>query len=162
MGAAHRSDVRDLIARAHALLEASGAVGPVVAEIDDLRLCKGDQVMALKNRYDIGILNGDVGEIIGAAGDANHRTKLIFPSGLSDMTTANFISQLVGDEAVRSEIEDRRLLTPAGARRSPTDRSPASSTPFLPPHVLRSACPGDALVTHGSLPPAWIEKRRGQ
>jgi ATP-dependent exoDNAse (exonuclease V) alpha subunit len=69
MGAAHRSDVRDLNARAHALLEASGAVGPVVAEVDDLRLCKGDQVMTLKNRYDIGILNGDVGEIVGAAGD---------------------------------------------------------------------------------------------
>ncbi len=68
MGAAHRSDVRDLNARAHALLEASGAVGPVVAEVDDLRLCQGDQVMALKNRYDIGILNGDVGEIVGAVG----------------------------------------------------------------------------------------------
>ena len=69
MGAAHRSDVRDLNARAHALLEASGAVGPVVAEIDDLRLCEDDRVMALKNRYDIGVLNGDVGEIVGATGD---------------------------------------------------------------------------------------------
>jgi type IV secretion system protein VirD4 len=90
----------------------------------------------------------------------NHRTKLIFPSGLSDMTTAKFISDLVGDEAVRSEIEDRRLLTPASGRRSPGDRTPASSTPFLPPHVLRSASPGDALVIHGSLPSAWIPARR--
>ena len=86
----------------------------------------------------------------------NYRTKLIFPSGLSDMTTAKFISELVGDEAVRSEIEDRRLLTPTSGRRSPGDRSPASSTPFLPPHVLRAASPGDALVIHGSLPPAWV------
>ena len=86
----------------------------------------------------------------------NHRTKLIFPSGLSDMTTAKFISDLIGDEAVRSEIEDRRPLTTAGARRSPSDRSPASSAPFLPPHVLRSANPGDALLIHGSLPPAWV------
>jgi type IV secretion system protein VirD4 len=89
----------------------------------------------------------------------NHRTKLIFPSGLSDMTTANFISDLVGDEAVRSEIEDRRLLAPTGGRRSPDDRSPASSLPFLPPHVLRSANSGDALVIHGSLPPAWVHRR---
>ena len=87
----------------------------------------------------------------------NHRTKLIFPSGLSDMTTASYISDLVGDEAVRGEIEERRLLTPASGRRFP-DRSPATSTSFLPPHVLRTANPGDALVVHGGLPPAWIQR----
>ena len=69
MGAGHRSDARALNARAHALLESSGDVGPLVAEIDDLRLCKGDQVITLKNRYDLGILNGDVGEIIGAVSE---------------------------------------------------------------------------------------------
>ncbi len=90
----------------------------------------------------------------------NHRTKLIFPSGLSDMTTASYISDLVGDEAVRGEIEDRRLLTPASGRRSPGDRTPASSTAFLPPHVLRSAAPGDALLIHGGICPAWVRANR--
>lgn len=69
IGAAHRSDVRDLNARAHALLEASGQLGPLVAEIDDMRLCEGDQVMTLRNRYDIGVLNGDVATVVGATGD---------------------------------------------------------------------------------------------
>jgi type IV secretion system protein VirD4 len=90
----------------------------------------------------------------------NHRTKLIFPSGLSDMSTANFISQLVGDEAVRGEIDDRSLLRQIGGHQSPSDRAPASSTPFLPPHVLRTANPGDALVIHGSLPPVWVQTSR--
>jgi ATP-dependent exoDNAse (exonuclease V) alpha subunit len=67
MGAAHRSDARDLNARAHALLEASGHVGPVVVEVDDTRLCVGDEVITLKNRYDIGILNGDVGVVLSAS-----------------------------------------------------------------------------------------------
>ena len=36
---------------------------------------------------------------------------------------------------MRSEIEDRRLLSPVNGRRSPGDRSPASSTPVPPaPH----------------------------
>lgn len=69
MGAGHLSDARDLNAHAHALLESSGFLGSLVAEVDDLRLCKGDQVIALKNRYDLGVLNGDVGEIVGAVGD---------------------------------------------------------------------------------------------
>ncbi|MGK2886846.1 MAG: type IV secretory system conjugative DNA transfer family protein [Rhodococcus sp. (in: high G+C Gram-positive bacteria)] len=32
----------------------------------------------------------------------NHRTKLVFPSGLSDLSTIEYISALVGDEHVRS------------------------------------------------------------
>lgn len=98
-------------------------------------------------------------EIYGRHADTvltNHRTKLIFPSGLSDGSTAEYISHLVGDEHVRGEIEEQRLFATSGARRSPYDRIPASQTRFLPPHVLRTARPGDALVIHGHLPPAWI------
>ncbi len=87
----------------------------------------------------------------------NHRTKLIFPSGLSDMSTANYITHLVGDEHARAEIEDRSY---GGASRRPGDRIPASSTAFLPPHVLRRAQPGDALLIHGKTPPAWVRSRQ--
>jgi conjugative relaxase-like TrwC/TraI family protein len=66
LGAPHRSDVRDLNARAHALLEAAGQLGPLVAEVDEQRFCVGDRVLALKNRYDLGILNGDLAEVTGA------------------------------------------------------------------------------------------------
>ena len=66
MGAVHNSDVADLNERAHALLEASGAVGPLVAIVDERRYCVGDRVLGLDNRYDLGILNGDLGRIVGA------------------------------------------------------------------------------------------------
>jgi conjugative relaxase-like TrwC/TraI family protein len=66
MGAVHRSDVRDLNGRAHALLEATGALGEVVATVDEQRFCIGDRVLALHNRYDLGILNGDLAEVTGA------------------------------------------------------------------------------------------------
>jgi type IV secretory pathway TraG/TraD family ATPase VirD4 len=87
----------------------------------------------------------------------NHRTKLIFPSGLSDTSTANYITHLFGDEHVRDEIEERSLT--GSASRRPDDRIPASNTPFLPAHVLRRAQPGDALLIHGKTPPAWLPAR---
>jgi len=65
MGAVHRSDARDLNARAHAVLEAEGRLGPLVAVVDEQRFCVGDRVLALKNRYDLGVLNGDIGAVIG-------------------------------------------------------------------------------------------------
>ncbi|MDQ6840504.1 MAG: hypothetical protein M3137_19750, partial [Actinomycetota bacterium] len=70
MGTVRRSDARDLNARAHAVLEAEGRVGPLAAIVDDQRFCVGDRVLALKNRYDLGILNGDMGTVLGTGGGA--------------------------------------------------------------------------------------------
>lgn len=66
LAATTRSDVRDLNARAHAALETAGQLGPLAATVDDQRFCVGDRVLALRNRYDLGILNGDFAEITGA------------------------------------------------------------------------------------------------
>ncbi len=66
LGAVHRSDVRDLNDRAHAALEAEGRLGPAVAIVDDQRFCVGDEVLARRNRYDLGVLNGDLGRVTGA------------------------------------------------------------------------------------------------
>lgn len=66
IGAVHRSDVRDLNSRVHGVLEAAGCLGPLVATVEEQRFCVGDQVLALKNRYDLGVLNGEVAEITGA------------------------------------------------------------------------------------------------
>jgi conjugative relaxase-like TrwC/TraI family protein len=74
IGAVHRSDVDDLNARVHALLEASEQLGPMVAIVDERRFCVGDQVMGLKNRYDLGILNGDLGTVTGADEQRLHVT----------------------------------------------------------------------------------------
>jgi ATP-dependent exoDNAse (exonuclease V) alpha subunit len=43
-----------------------GRLGPLVATVDEQRFCVGDQVIALRNRYDLGILNGDLAEVTGA------------------------------------------------------------------------------------------------
>jgi conjugative relaxase-like TrwC/TraI family protein len=66
MGAVRRSDVRDLNERAHAVLEGTGQLGAHVVTVDEQRYCVGDRVLALKNRYDLGILNGDLACITGA------------------------------------------------------------------------------------------------
>lgn len=66
MLAPQRSDVRDLNARAHRALQSADQLGPVLAVVDDRRFCLGDRVLALRNRYDLGITNGDVAEITGA------------------------------------------------------------------------------------------------
>jgi conjugative relaxase-like TrwC/TraI family protein len=69
MGAVHRADVADLNTRAHDALEAAGQLGPPVAIVDDRRFCLGEQVLAGRNRYDLGLVNGDLGTITGIVAD---------------------------------------------------------------------------------------------
>ena len=69
MGATNRSDVRDLNARAHALLEANGDLGPTVLAVDEQTYAIGDRIMTLHNRYDLGVLNGDLATITGSTTD---------------------------------------------------------------------------------------------
>jgi type IV secretion system protein VirD4 len=88
----------------------------------------------------------------------NHRSKLIYPSGLSDLSTVQYVSELVGDEHVRNDLDDRRGWQ-ADVDRS-SGRSPATALPFLPASTLRRAQVGDALLVHGHLPPAWIQNHR--
>ncbi|MDQ6840502.1 MAG: TraM recognition domain-containing protein [Actinomycetota bacterium] len=86
----------------------------------------------------------------------NHRTQMIFPSGLSDSATTEYLGGLLGTEHVRSDL-DEPMGTGDGD--SPP-RSPGSAVPFLPPNVLRQMGVGDAIVVHGDLPPAWVRARR--
>jgi conjugative relaxase-like TrwC/TraI family protein len=80
LGAVNRADVRDLNRRAHELLEQTGELGPLVAVVDERRFCLGDEVLALRNRYDLGIVNGDHGRIV-AADAAGLRLRLNGPGG---------------------------------------------------------------------------------
>ena len=75
MGTVSRADAADLNSRAHAVLEAEEMLGPVVARADDAIYCVGDRVLGHKNRYDLGILNGDLGRVVGAE-DAGLRVSL--------------------------------------------------------------------------------------
>jgi type IV secretion system protein VirD4 len=86
----------------------------------------------------------------------NHRTKLIYPSGLTDVATIDYVSQLVGDEHVRADLDERRWTSGAD---SPSTRTPSTAVPLLPPSVMRQMQVGDALLLHGNLRPAWVRAR---
>jgi ATP-dependent exoDNAse (exonuclease V) alpha subunit len=66
MGALRRSDVADLNTRARERLTADGHLGPDILSIDERSFATGDRVMARRNRYDLGVVNGDAGRITGA------------------------------------------------------------------------------------------------
>lgn len=82
----------------------------------------------------------------------NHRTKLVYPSGLSDLATIDYVSNLVGTEHVRSDLDE--WGNSAGDRTS--QRTPSTAVALLAPSVLRQMSVGDALLLHGALPPTWV------
>ena len=53
-----RDDGDDLNQRARQALIREGRLGPEVLAVDDVRFAVGDRVLAHRNRYDLGILNG--------------------------------------------------------------------------------------------------------
>lgn len=84
----------------------------------------------------------------------NHRSKLICPSGITDLATIQYVSELVGDEHVRSDLDDRCWNVSPGEHL--TGRSSGTALSYLPASVLRRAAVGDAVPIHGHLPPGWI------
>ena len=74
MAAPTRADVADLNERARDHLRADHLLGQVVAEINGLELRVGDKVIAHRNRYDLGILNGDTGRVTYADDNQVHVT----------------------------------------------------------------------------------------
>ncbi|MFN0029704.1 MAG: type IV secretory system conjugative DNA transfer family protein, partial [Acidimicrobiales bacterium] len=86
----------------------------------------------------------------------NHGSKVIF-AGVSDVETLEYVSYLAGEEEVpqRSANADAHL---AGFRRSVGDST--IHRRLLPAEVLRQARPGQALLLHGTLPPAHLTGRR--
>jgi type IV secretion system protein VirD4 len=87
----------------------------------------------------------------------NHRTKLIFPSGLSDLSTIDYVGALLGDEHVRSELDEPRTRSSGHGYEG---RSPAAPVPFLSPGTLRRMKAGHVLCIHGALPPLWLRSIR--
>jgi len=82
----------------------------------------------------------------------NHRAK-VFLSGISDPSTLDYASHLIGDEEV---------LLPAftsGGQGGPTTTRSPSSRRLAPPHALRRIPPGEGVLVYGGLPPAWLRLR---
>ena len=80
----------------------------------------------------------------------NHMTKLFFP-GVSDATGLDYLSGLLGDEHVALRL--------GGKPNSDPDRPAITSFPLVPPASLRQLPAGDALLVHGTLPPAHVRMR---
>jgi len=86
----------------------------------------------------------------------NHGSKVIF-AGVSDVETLEYVSYLAGEEEVaqRSSNADAHLLA---QRRGIADSTVHRR--LMPAEVLRQARPGQALLFHGTLPPAHLVGRR--
>jgi type IV secretion system protein VirD4 len=83
----------------------------------------------------------------------NHRSKLFYPSGLTDTTTTDYLSQLAGIEHVRADLAPGQVLAVAGAQ----DRGlVATAVPYMTADVVRRLDVGCSLLVHGQLPTAWI------
>jgi type IV secretion system protein VirD4 len=85
----------------------------------------------------------------------NHRTKLVYASGLSDLATVQYLSELIGTEHIPSELGE----VGATAARNGQRGLPSTAVPFVPLSVLRRLGVGDAVLLHGSSPPAWVHAR---
>ena len=70
MVAARRSTVADLNERARQLLVARGELGEEVLAAGGLSFAVGDEVLALRNDYGLGVLNGSRGTVASATNDA--------------------------------------------------------------------------------------------
>ncbi len=83
----------------------------------------------------------------------NHLTK-VFYAGLSDPASMNYVKQVLGDAEVETSSQS------AGERPGSGSTSLATTRDALAPaHVLRQMRPGDALLVHGTLPPAHVRTR---
>jgi type IV secretion system protein VirD4 len=82
----------------------------------------------------------------------NHRAKL-FLSGISDPSTLDYASHLIGEEELVLSA-----TTLGGGGRPSTTRSP-SIRRLAPPDALRRTAPGEAVLVYGDLAPARLRLR---
>lgn len=83
----------------------------------------------------------------------NHLTK-VFYAGLSDPTSLHYIDRVLGEAEV-----DTRSHSAAERLNGGSDQFSTIRVPLAPAHVLRQMRPGDALLLHGTLPPAHVRTR---
>ncbi|MDQ6947255.1 MAG: type IV secretory system conjugative DNA transfer family protein, partial [Actinomycetota bacterium] len=83
----------------------------------------------------------------------NHGTKVFF-SGISDPSTLDYVSRLLGDE----EVVQRGASADVGLGRRSVNES-ATRLRLVPSDILRQAPPGEGLLIHGTLRPAHLKGR---
>lgn len=82
----------------------------------------------------------------------NHRGKIIL-SGISDTSTLEYASRLLGDEEVLQSSVTR------GTRGAQSTTQSTSMRSIAPANVLRSIRPGEGILVYGHLPPARLSLR---
>ena len=82
----------------------------------------------------------------------NHRAKL-FLSGISDPSTLDYASHLIGDEEVVLPA------TTEGGRGGPSTTRSLATRRLAPPDSLRRIPPGSGVLVYGDLPPARLQLR---
>jgi type IV secretion system protein VirD4 len=82
----------------------------------------------------------------------NHRAKL-FLSGISDPSTLDYASHLIGDEEVLVPSTTR------GGQGGPSTTSSPSARRLAPPDALRRTPAGEGVLVYGGLPPARLALR---
>ncbi len=83
----------------------------------------------------------------------NHLTK-VFYAGLSDPSSLQYVDRVLGEAEV-----DTRSHSAAERMNGGSDQFSTIRVPLAPAHVLRQMRPGDALLVHGTLPPAHVRTR---
>lgn len=83
----------------------------------------------------------------------NHLTK-VFYAGLSDPASIRYVGQVLGD----AEVETSSRSGVENFGRASTQLS-TTRVALAPAHALRQMRPGDALLIHGTLPPAHVRTR---
>ena len=82
----------------------------------------------------------------------NHRAK-VFLSGISDPSTLDHASHLIGDEELHLPA------TTSGGQGGPTTTRSPTTRRLAPPDALRRIAPGQGVLVYGGLPPARIALR---
>lgn len=83
----------------------------------------------------------------------NHLTKCFY-AGLSDPASLRYVDQVLGD----AEVDTRSRSSNEQVGRS-SDQYSTTRVSLAPAHTLRQMRPGDALLLHGTLPPAHVRTR---
>jgi type IV secretion system protein VirD4 len=83
----------------------------------------------------------------------NHLTK-VFYSSASDLSGLELAAKLVGDAYLPMRASSTDLRGPGGSM-----SESSQAIPLAPAEVLRQMVPGDALLIHGTLPPAQLRTR---
>lgn len=83
----------------------------------------------------------------------NHPSK-VFYGGLCDLDSQHYVTGILGDEEVKTNSRSDDTHGGRGSTQTSTARAPLAA-----PHVQRQMRRGDALLIHGTLPPAHIRTR---